>query len=285
MSGIRAATLLAVWGAAHRSGVAGADQVLGQLASAGRTAGVRAADAGTAQRIDIPGPGQAGAGTIALLELTRRGGLPQLVLPVPGDLRGLPPQSPCLVAALDAAAAVLLPDLQIAVVPGEGHWRVFGAPGLVDLVPKASGGPSLFEAEVELDRAIRDATARLTRLDVARESAEVRAKVAAAMRDGAVDLPSGSGRGHRHGSAMLAKVVSLEALLQVAGSHETAAVSRFELASVDDALRPLAHAVRMGRLAAVTELVAEISRPIHLATPQTSRFSWSTERDGVGGYE
>ncbi len=263
MSGVRAATVLALWGAAYRAAAAAPDEVLDEIAGAGRTAGVRAADAATADRTGLPGPGEAGAGTVALLDLLRRGGRPQLVLPVAGDVRGLPPRSPALVPALDAGAAVVLADQQVAVVPDDGHWRVFGldrADAVAEpAVQPPSGSPSLFEAERDLDAAIRSATLQLTRLDVARDADGVRERIADSMRAGAVSVPRGSGPSHRHGSMLLAKVVSLEALLHVAADHQTAAATRHQLATLDDALRPLASAVRFGRLAAVNELIGVLS--------------------------
>jgi hypothetical protein len=263
MSGLRAATVLALWGAAFRAAAATPDEVLSEISGTGRTAGVRAADAATAARMGLPGPGEAGAGTVALLDLLRRGGRPQLLLPVAGDVRGLPPRSPALVPALDAGAAVVLADQQVAVVPGEGHWRVYPvhrderAPE--PSTPPPSGSPTLFEAERDLDAAIRTATLQLTRLDVARDAQGVRDRIADLMRAGAVSVPRGTGPAHRHGSMLLAKVVSLEALLQVAAAHQTAAATRHQLASLDDALRPLASAVRFGRLAAVNELIEVLS--------------------------
>jgi hypothetical protein len=277
MSGVRAATVLALWGAAFRTGTAAPDEVLAEIAGTGRTAGVRAADAVTAERTGLPGPGEAGTGTVALLDLLRRGGRPQLVLPVAGDVRGLPPRSPALVPALDAGAAVVLAERQVVVIPDDGHWRVFpvdrpGAPA-EPAVAAPSGAPTLFEAERDLDAAIRTATLQLTRLDVARDAEGVRDRIADEMRAGAVSVPRGSGPSHRHGSMLLAKVVSLEALLHVAGGHQTSAATRHQLASLDDALRPLASAVRFGRLAAVNELVDVLgaARPVETAPPVRGR--------------
>lgn len=270
MSGVRAATVLALWGAAFRASAASPDEVLGQLAGSGRTAGVRAADAVTAERVDLPGPGQASAGSVAVLDLLRRGGRPQLILPVAGDVRGLPPRSPALVPALDAEAAVVLPDERVVVVPVDGHWRVFALDRDGDptaAAPTPAGAPTLFEAERDLDSAIRTATLQLNRLDVARDAAGVRDRIADAMRAGAVDVPHGSGPSHRHGSMLLAKVVSLEALLEAAAQHQTTASTRHQLATLDDALRPLASAVRFGRLAAVTELVDVLSLAQQTAGP------------------
>ncbi len=253
MSEVRAATVLALWGAAYRAGLAAPDTVLEHLSGAGRSAGVRAADTPSAQRAGLPGPGEASTGSMALLELLRRGGRPRLLLPIAGDVRGFPPGSPALVPALDAGAAVVLPLNHIAVVPADGHWRVFELPagGLPAL-------PTLFDAERDLDAAITAATGQLSRMNVARGANGARERIAELMQSGAVTVPTGTSKAHRHGSMLLAKVVSLEALLGVAAGHQTAAVSRYELASVDDALRPLADAVRAGRLAAVGELIDDI---------------------------
>ena len=119
MSAVHAATALALWGAAHAGGTASPDEVLSALAGCGPTAGVRAADPTTAARTRLPGPGEASASAMALLQLFRTGGRPRLMLPVPGDVRGLPPRSAALVPALDAGAAVVLPAGTAGGDPGE----------------------------------------------------------------------------------------------------------------------------------------------------------------------
>ncbi len=254
MSAIRAATVLTVWGAAFREGGVSADELLWHVADTGFTAGVRAVDDVTAERTGLPGPGAAGAGAIGLLGLLREGGAPALVLPVPGDLRGLPANSPALVPALDAGATVVLPETAIAIVPIGGLWRIYSSHGSGSVQAsshppvRAACVPSVLEAELELDDAIRSATKRLMALDIARDSARVRDEIADHMRAATIALPPGT---HRRASALLAKVVSLQSLLAVAVQYETGAVSRYELGAIDDALRPLASAVRTGRLAAV----------------------------------
>jgi hypothetical protein len=255
MSAVRAATALALWGAAHAGGTASPDEVLSALAGCGPTAGVRAADPATAARTRLPGPGEASASAMALLQLFRTGGRPRLLLPVPGDVRGLPPRSAALVPALDAGAAVVLPRAPLAVIPENGHWRVFA---LTEPATPPTVTGDLLDVERDLDAAIRQATARLTSLDVARGGQDARSRIAAHMRDAVTPMPPGSARGLRHASALLAKVISLEALLQVAAGQPTAAVSRYELAAVDDALRPLMAAVRAGRLAAVESAIDEL---------------------------
>jgi hypothetical protein len=115
---------------------------------------------------------------------------------------------------------------------------------------------TLSEANGEIDAAMADATNTLSALDIARGSAQVREHVRRRMLAEAVDIPQGTPNA---ASALLAKVISLEALLAVAAGHETAAVTSRELAVVDDALRPLTTAVRAGRRAAVAAAVRTLS--------------------------
>ncbi|RIJ70979.1 hypothetical protein D1871_16345 [Nakamurella silvestris] len=247
MSAIRAATVLALWGPAYAGGSVPPDDLISALGQTGYTAGVRAAEHVTAEKLGLPGPGSPGAGTLALLDLFRPAGPCELVLPVAGDVRGLPAGHRSVVAALDAGAAVVLRSRSAAVVPVDGHWRVFD---LGEEPYPSHPAWTVHEAEFAIDRAIVSATNRLRALDIARDSRTVRDDLAAAMREAAHDSPHGM---PRRASALLAKVISLEALLQIAGRHQTAAVSRHELGAIDDALRPLAEAVRQGRLAAVAE--------------------------------
>ena len=186
MSAVRAATALALWGAAHAGAGASPDEVLAALAASGPTAGVRAADATTADSTGLPGPGEASANSLALLRLFRAGGVPRLMLPVPGDVRGLPPRSAALVPALDAGAAVVLPAGRLAVIPENGHWRVFGLSETPAPLPEPAG---LLDVERDLDAAIRQATARLTTLDVARGGQNARSRIATLMRDAAIPMP------------------------------------------------------------------------------------------------
>ena len=248
MSSVHAATTLALWAAA-RAGGASTDDVLAAVDAAGHRTGVRAASADVAQTTGLPGPGSPTAGSMALLSLMSGGGIPHLLLPTAGDLRGLPPGGDITVPALDAGAVVVFPDKEIGVVPTDGHWRVHRCPGQHRAL-------TLTEANLEIDGAMADATRTLVAIDIARGSDQVREHVRRRMLDEAVDLPDGTPTA---ASALLAKVISLEALLAVAAGHETAAVTSRELAVVDDALRPLNTAVRAGRRAAVGEAARVLS--------------------------
>ena len=240
MSSVQAATTLTLWAAARAGGLS-TDDVLAAVDATGHRVGVRAATARVAEATGLPGPGSPTAGSMSLLSLMINGGVPDLLLPTAGDLRGLPPGSDITVPALDAGAVVVFPDLEIGVVPADGQWRVHSCPG-------SHPALSISEANAEIDGAMADATKSLVAIDIARGSDQVREHVRRRMLAEAIKLPKGTPTA---ASALLAKVISLEALLAVASGHETAAVTSRELAVVDDALRPLHNAVRAGRRAAV----------------------------------
>src|SRR5690349_3936040 len=124
---VRAATTLALWAAAWQGG-ASPDDVLEAIGGADHRAGVRAATDEIARTTGLPGPGSPTAGSAALLPLLRNAGEAQLLLPYPGDLRGLPMSGELTITALDAGAAVTLTAADLAIVPVNGHWRVFGNP-------------------------------------------------------------------------------------------------------------------------------------------------------------
>ena len=182
--------------------------------------------------------------------MLREGGPAELLLPYPGDMRGLPLGGELTVAALDAGAVVVLPDSSIALVPADGQWRAF---------PCTTRHPALGlgEAHEMLDAAVGRATRSLTALDVARGSDTAREQVRRVMLDEAMSSPPGTPSA---ASALLATSISLHALLAVASSQDTAAVTSYEMAAVDDVLRPLAIAIRESRRAAVAAAVRVLSR-------------------------
>ncbi len=249
---LSAATTLALWAAAWQGG-ASADDVLESIDQSGHRAGVRAATSEMADRTGLPGPGSPSAGSASLLPLLRAGGEPQLLLPYPGDLRGLPHTGPLTVAALDAEAVVVLAGSGIALVPADGQWRAFDC-------PTGHPVPGLAAAHDQLDDAVTRATRSLTALDVAKGSSTARERVRQLMLAEAVSCPPGTPPA---ASGLLATSVSLYALLVAAREQDTAAVTSYEMAAVDDVLRPLAIAVRESRRAAVGAAVRVLcqSRP------------------------
>lgn len=257
---LRAATTLALWAAAWQGG-ASADDVLTAVDDAGHRAGVRAASSDIADATGLPGPGWPSAGSAALLPLLREGGPAELLLPYPGDLRGLPIGGELTVAALDAGAVVVLPANDIALVPTDGQWRAFSC-------PTRHPALGLAEAHQLLDNAVGRATRSLTALDVARGSDTAREQVRRTMLAEAVSCPP---RTPSAASALLATSISLHSLLTVASSQDTAAVTSYEMAAVDDVLRPLAIAVRESRRAAVGAAVGVLAVPRAGSTPGNRR--------------
>lgn len=247
---LRAATTLALWAAAWQGGAA-ADDVLAAIDDAGHRAGVRAATNDIAATTGLPGPGWPSAGSSALLPVLREGGAAELLLPYPGDMRGLPLGGELTVAALDAGALVVLPNADIALVPTDGQWRAYRC----TTRHRALG---LAEAHEMLDAAVGRATRSLTALDVARGSDTAREQVRRVMLDEAINSPPGTPGA---ASALLATSISLHALLAVASSQDTAAVTSYEMAAVDDVLRPLAIAIRESRRAAVAAAVRVLAVP------------------------
>ena len=246
---LRAATTLALWAAAWQGG-SSPDDVLSAIDVAGHRAGVRAASGEIADSTGLPGPGWPSAGSAALLPVLRDGGPAELLLPYPGDMRGLPLGGELTVAGLDAGALVLLPATGIALVPADGQWRAYHCPTRHESL-------GLAEAHEMLDTAVSNATRSLTALDVARGSSTAREQVRQVMLAEAVTSPRGTPPA---ASALLATSVSLHALLTVASSQDTAAVTSYEMAAVDDVLRPLAIAIRESRRAAVASAVRALSQ-------------------------
>ncbi|WP_089156076.1 hypothetical protein [Micromonospora sp. NBS 11-29] len=182
----------------------------------------------------------------------------RLVLPAPGDPRGLPGPGAFTGAALLAGEAVVASGLGL--VPevrthtsGSGMtwetvlWRVHPLP--VD-APKASlSTPGAAEAEAELAAALAETTAALTRLDVAQWRPELAGALAALRRpDGTTDLPPGFDPRARR---LFARAAVLDRVLALAGeSAPGGAVNTYEAQQRDAALRPLTTACRQALVAA-----------------------------------
>jgi hypothetical protein len=180
----------------------------------------------------------------------------RLVLPAPGDPRGLPGPGEFSGAALLAGEGVVagplgfVPEERIH-TSGSGDtfstivWHVFPVP---DIGP-IPGDPSPAEAESDLSQALAEATAELTRLDVAIWKPELAGALAALRRpDNGTDLPPGfSPRARR----LFARAAVLDRVLALAGEVAPGgAVNGHEARQRDDALRPLTVACRRALVAA-----------------------------------
>jgi hypothetical protein len=193
----------------------------------------------------------------------------RLVLPAPGDPRGLPGPGPFTGAALLAGEGVVAGDL--GVVPevrshtsGSGDtfetvlWRVFAlatatanGAGPAPLLAGTAGfgEPGTAEAEAELSTALAETTARLTRLDVAQWRPELAGALAALRRPGSgTDLPPGFDPRARR---LYARASVLDQVLALAETTTPGgAINGYEAQQRDAALRPLTTACRRALVAA-----------------------------------
>jgi hypothetical protein len=181
----------------------------------------------------------------------------RLVVPVPGDPRGLPGPGEFTGAALLAGEGVLAGD--IGLVPelrshtsGSGdtfstvRWQVYP---LAQPLPPAHAEPGTAEAESDLSAALAEATATLVRLDVAQWRPELAGALAALRRpDSGTDLPPGFDPRARR---LYARASVLDQVLALA-EHAApgGAVNGYEAQQRDAALRPLTTACRRALVAA-----------------------------------
>ncbi|HEY0002473.1 MAG TPA: hypothetical protein VGB74_18620 [Actinoplanes sp.] len=185
----------------------------------------------------------------------------RLVLPAPGDPRGLPGPGELTGAALAAGEAVMTPDF--GVVPqvrrhtsGSGVefetvlWRVFPVP---DFKPVFQMGAA--EAEGELTHALGEATAQLTKLDVAQWKPELAGALQALRRpESTATLPVGFDPRARR---LFARASVLDQVLALAETNAPGgAINGYEAQQRDAALRPLTTACRQA-------LVAACNSPLH----------------------
>lgn len=178
----------------------------------------------------------------------------RLVLPAPGDVRGLPGPGPFSRAALAVGEGVLFPDAGLGVVPSRTGgillWTVFS-------VPEAGPPPeyiSLAAAEHALREQVRQSTSVLTSLGVARHRPGVREEIDAALRARPTALwPAGM---PQSALRVLRHADEVDAILAAASQDPLGgALSASAAHARSDALRPLATAVRVARRAAVAEAV------------------------------
>lgn len=247
---------MAVWTSAWLNGSAASDDVLDALQAWGELQEVTAGDEHAADRFDLPRPGDRPVGPALLLACLRRAGATTgaLVLPAPGDVRGLGGPGPFGVAALAAEEAVVLPSASVGLVPeevAEGvlRWSVYALPSPPNLEYVGIG-----EAERGMTEAVREAATTLVSLDVARHRPGVRTEIEAALksRPRAPWPPGMPGRALR----VLERAAEVAAILHAAmGDPDGGTVSASAARARVAALRPLSDAVRSARCAAVGEAV------------------------------
>jgi hypothetical protein len=247
-----------VWSSAWLSGFAAADDVLDALQDWAELHEVVAANDAVSSTLDIPARGEPAGQLAALLATLRRAGAGggRLVLPVPGDVRGLGQTMEFAAEALHAGEAVVHGSIGIVPEPvAEGvlRWTVFD----LQTPPTANQVP-LGEAEHELTGAMRVAAGLLNELGVARHRAgvreELRDRLAAAPQ---VRWPEGM---PPRALRVLQRATEVSAILELAGEDEPGgALSASAATKREQALRPLFDAVRIARCAAIDEAVRTLS--------------------------
>jgi hypothetical protein len=240
-----ASATFTVWSSAWLAGAAAPDDVLDALGPWGRAHDVVAAEAGTALAHSLAAPGTAPGSVTFLLAALRRAaprGPGRLVLPAPGDPRGLPGPGPFSRAAMAAGEGVLFADAGLGIVPEplddeRVRWTAY---------PVTDPGPA--PEYVGLPQAERDLR------DQVRQSASVLTSLAAKLRARPRSLwPAGMPAAALR---VLQNADEVEAILAAASVDEPGgALSASAAAARREALRPLETAVRVARRAAVTEAV------------------------------
>jgi hypothetical protein len=168
----------------------------------------------------------------------------RLVLPVPGDVRGLPAVAGLAPVALESGQAAvgwrlaLVPE---ALGPEVVQWTAFPLDSAPPVAPPVEG--SLRALSGSLDLAVGDAARTLAGLDVARWNPEVPALLAGLGRTApAPALPDDH---DPLAVSVLGRAQRLAAVLDLAMADAPgAAVNQTQAARRDEALRPLSGAVR-----------------------------------------
>ncbi len=245
-----------MWASAWLNGAAASDDVLDALLVWGEAHDVVAADAPAAEAFDLPLAFNRAATPVQLLLALRSQGAKSmhLLLPVPGDVRGLGGGGPFTDTALRVGEAAVMPDLGFGLVPeaiAEGlmRWTVYSVPnaGVLEYRP-------LGEAEHGLTDAIRASAGALQTLDVASDRPGVRAELSARLRS-TTDPPWPAGMPGRS-LRVLQRSEEIAAILAIAQSDEPGgALSASAANRRAEALRPLTEAIRNARYAAVNEAV------------------------------
>lgn len=251
---------LTVWASAWLHGSAAPDAVIDGLHTWAGLHEVVAADEAAARQLDLPAPGAVPTSVVGLLAVARRAGAGagQLLLPVPGDVRGLPPEGPLAAESLRSGEVAVFTGAELAVVPnavadGVLRWTVF----LAGPLPPAPE-PALVDAEHGLRGAVRQAATTLVELDVARHRPGVRAEIAETL-EHRVRPPWPEGTPAR-ALRVLEQADEVEAILRVADTDNLGgAVSASVAAARSAALQPLFTAVREARRSAVAEAVRALT--------------------------
>ncbi len=278
---------LSVWANAWLAGRAAPDDVLDALSCWAPAQSVTAYDAVAAGHTGLPWPDVHEAGAVSLLQTLRAAagrpatGAPSIsvVLPVPGDVRGLVAGTQFERDALATGEAVIVanpddPGVAVGLVPEFGYddsadeavapelgglsWTVYWLPGL-----PVTDHTELGEAEYALRLAVRSAADTLSAIGLGSTGVDVDDP------RGLVEQLLESARQHQvpaHAPSRALRVLEnaahVDAIITVSAGLtriETQSLSEAQIAS--DALRPLAAVVRSARMAALSAILQAAWRP------------------------
>ena len=233
---------LAAWAAAFHAGRVSVDQAADAVIG----------DDGPHQVSALPGfDGELVALRDLLVAWRRAGGSVRVVLPVAGDVRGLPGPADFRTAALEQGDAVTGGGL--GVVPQAVDYAPSSAPPTVlwqafAIDPVPADHLAVPDAQYELTNAIRESASALAAADVAGGADDIADPLHDARRAGErLNLPPGF---PPRAVALLAQAERLQAVLDLAYADPTGgAIDRTGMAARAAALHPLATAVRRARIA------------------------------------
>ncbi|MCH9667067.1 MAG: hypothetical protein K0U76_08845 [Actinomycetia bacterium] len=274
---------LSIWANAWLAGAAAPDDVLDALTQWTPRHSVAAYDSVAAERTGLPWPDLDDVGAVSLLQTMRAAARPaaappaiMLALPVPGDVRGLPPGTQFARDAVASGEAIvvgqpenaigLVPDLEYPDSPaGNGDAEFEFEPDLCALswtVYSLPTGPvpvhlDLGEAEYALRDAVRAAADALGALRASGSGAEF------ADPRRVVEQVLESTQAHRipdHAPSRAVRVLEnaahVDAIITVSsGLIPSGLQSSSQVQLASDALRPLTSVVRSARLAAVGSIL------------------------------
>ncbi|GAC1407788.1 MAG: hypothetical protein NVS4B6_07910 [Mycobacterium sp.] len=268
---------LSVWANAWLAGAAAPDDVLDALSQWAPRHSVTAYDSVAAGRTGLPWPDLNDAGAVSMLQTVRTAagsGLSEpaigVLLPVPGDVRGLPPGTQFQRDAVTAGEAVIVGrDVSNAVglVP---EFEYDELEEMADLEPELTAlSWTVYSVPMQAPTAYVDlAEAEYALRSAVRSAADALGAIRAAGTDvadprGLVEQVLEGTRAHRvpdHAPARAMRVLEnaahIDAIITVSsGLIPIGLQTSSEVQIASDALRPLTRVVRSARMAAVTAIL------------------------------
>ncbi|GJF15150.1 hypothetical protein NGTWS1803_29250 [Mycolicibacterium cyprinidarum] len=269
---------LSIWANAWLAGAAAPDDVLDALSPWAPKHSVTAYDSAAAEHTGLPWPDLDDVGAVSLLQTLRTAARPvgsapaiTLALPVPGDVRGLPPGTQFGRDAIEVGEAIIVgrpEEAAIGLVPDFEYPDTTDSDGNFELsalswtVYSLSAMPApehldLGHAEYTLRDAVRDAADALGTLRAGTSGSEVADPRAM------VEQVLESIQAHRipeHAPTRAVRVLEnaahVDAIIAVSsGLIPSGLQSSSEVQLASDALRPLISIVRSARLAAVSAIL------------------------------